>query len=733
MDEIAAAKAAPAPVTAHDVFRILRRHVALAIFTFCAVVAATLFFTSKMPRFYEANTSVLLDSVAPANLGASGLMDLLAGGSTGTPMDTEVEKIRSRDFLNEVIARGKLKGTNPDDLRGRLTISPGAGNQILTVAMRGKTPEDAVEGANWTARVYMDRTGRDFDTKTELSKTRLHRAEARALAEKKNAESVLNAFMARMGTSDPGVYFNAQTAKTMEVRNVLDDTRRNLDVQQAQLALYDRQLKTLPPTVVGGYANNKNPVIDGFQMDIATLEAQKRLLLFDYQPDSDEVKSINVQIEAKKRAIAEAKKDAYSVGSKSVNRSPDYAAAQTNYYNTALGIKTAQKVIAVKTTQLAELEAEQKDLARKRSTYDGLRRAVEGATQAYEKARSGLIQMDMSQVTSAPNVRVLDWAQTPTQPVSPKPLLNMIMAIALGLILSIGMSLITEYFRVGKTLEQEEPFSADLPQIEGLPQVGGIPILGSVSVTGLPTSASSLLGGEHLPLQAAPIEDALREVGYSLAHRHPGDAPPVVLISGIRSDDSIASIAAHLAATLVRDGLRVTLVDADQAQPRLHRVFGAPDAPGMGDVLSGAVADPRSILHVGAGGGLRFLAAGSTVPSRTAISPVPSAAEETLQADRLRLLFADLSHPEETDIVIVSGPAIWNVRAALPLEKATDGLVLVTPPDVPAAESLARARRLLSNGYQPRILGVVMGDNAASPAAAVPISLSGVTAGEKEG
>ncbi len=731
MDEIAAARAAPAPVTAHDVLRILRRHVALVIFTFAAVVAATLFFTSKMPRVYEANTSVLLDSVAPANLGASGLIDLLAGGSTGTPMDTEIEKIRSRDFLNEVIARGKLKETNPDDLRGRLTLNPGAGNQILTVSMRGKTSGDAVEGANWTARVYMDRTGRDFDAKTELSKTRLHRAEARALAEKKNAEKILNAFMARMGTSDPAVYFNSQTAKTMDVRNTLDDTRRNLDVQKAQLALYDHQLKTLPPTIVGGYSNNKNPVIDGFQLDIATLEAQKRLLLFDYQPDSDEVKAVSVQIDAKKRAIAEAKKDAYSVGSKSVNRSPDFAAAQTNYYNTALGLKTAQKIIAVKTTQLAELEAEQKELARKRSVYDGLRRAVDSATQAYEKSRSGLIQMDMSQVTSAPNVRILDWAQMPTQPVSPKPLLNMIMAIALGLILSVGMSLITEYFRVGKALEQTEPPAMELPQIESLPHVGGIPILGAVSVTGLP-AAASLLGGEHLPLQSASIEDALREVGYSLAHRHPGDAPPVVLISGIRSDDSIASIAAHLAATLVRDGLRVTLVDADQAQPRLHRVFGAPDAPGMGDVLAGAVSDPRTILHIGAGGGLRFLAAGSTVPLRTAISPVPTVAEEDLQAGRLRLLFSDLSHPDETDIVIVSGPAIWNVRAALPLEKATDGLVLVTPPDVPAAESLARARRLLSNGYQPRILGVVIGDNVASSPLVTSVSLSSVTA-EKEG
>ncbi|MES2461595.1 MAG: GNVR domain-containing protein [Armatimonadota bacterium] len=737
MDEIIAPRVAPSPVTAHDVFRILRRHALLALFTFAAVVGATLHFTSKMPRIFEANTSVLLDSITPSNVPSGGLMDLLSGVNLGTPMDTEIQKIKSRDFLSEVIRRGELKETNPEDLRNRLNVAPGPGSQLLMIAMRGRTPEEAQQGANWAARVYMDRAVTDFDAKTELSKKRLHRAEARALVEKRNAERRLNAFMARMGTSDPAIYFNVQTSKTMDVKNALDDTRRNLDVQQTQLALYDRQLKTLPPTVVGGFSDNKNPVIDSYQQDIVALQAKRRLLLFDYQADSDEVKAVDLEIDAKQRGIAEAKKAAYSVGSRSIGRSPDYAAAQTNYYNTALAIKTAQKIIAVKSIQLAELEAEQKDLAQKRSVYDGLRRAVEGATQAYEKSRSGLIQMDMSQVTSAPNIRVLDWAQLPNQQISPKPVLNMVMAIALGLILSVGTALFAEYFRVGRDPEFGMAPAPELPAISDLPQINGIPILGAVSVASLPLTSRSVsdkslaatMSDDRLPLQSAPIEDALREVGYSLAHRHPGDAPPVVLLAGIRSDDSTASLAAHLAATLVRDGLRVTLVDADQAHPRLHRVFGAPDAPGMGDVLAGSVDDPRTILHVGAGGGLRFLAAGSTVPARDAISPASTVPQDDAHVDRLRLLFADLAQPEETDIVIVSGPAIWNVRAALPLEKATDGLVLVTPPDVPAGESLARARRLLSNGYKPRILGVVMGDSAAT---VPPVALTEVTQIDKE-
>jgi tyrosine-protein kinase Etk/Wzc len=171
----------------------------------------------------------------------------------------------------------------------------------------------------------------------------------------------------------------------------------------------------------------------------------------------------------------------------------------------------------------------------------------------------------------------------------------------------------------------------------------------------------------------------------------------VILFAGTRSDEATASVAAQLCATLVRDGLRVTLVDADRAQPRLNRVFGAPDAPGVADILAGRVG-ANDALHIGADGRLRFLSAGA---------PADTAAETT--ENGLRALFDDLSAPSDTDLVVVSGPSVWAARQVGPLEKAADGMVLVAPDAVPADESVARARRLLSNGYQPRILGVVVG------------------------
>jgi uncharacterized protein involved in exopolysaccharide biosynthesis/Mrp family chromosome partitioning ATPase len=692
----------------------------------CVVaVAGTVALTSRLPRIYEARCSVLLDSVAPPSAGTAGLLQLLPGAGSGSPLDTEIQKITARDFLRQVLNEGRLHAgnmaiTDPDYLRGSLNIEAGPGDQVLIITARAPTAELATDEANDTAKVYIERVQTEFDDKTELSKARLRHAATSALQERQAAEKDLDSFLARMGISDPAVIFSEQTAKTADVRNALDDLRRSLIIQDAQLDLYARQLHTIPPTVVAGYNADKNPVIEGYQSDVAALQAQRRVLLFDYQPDSDEVKALDVQIAAKRQAITEAQNNPYSVGAKSVARNPDYAAAQTNYYNAEFGLRVTHKTIDVKQAQLASLEAEQKGLTTDRTLYDDLKRTRDSAADAYDRARDGIMQVEISRITSAPNVRILDAAVPDPRPISPKPVLNLVMAMALGLIGAIVTALFAEYLRGPAAGDggaaTARPRIAPHFALDALPHAAGVPVLGTVPVNALLTPLlagaaimSARRSGEWdggavaasdavFPAQPAMIEDALREVGYALAHRDPGERPPVVVVLGARSDDSTAALSAHVAATLVRDGVRVTLVDGDRARPRLNRVFGKPDAPGVAELLAEPAADPRSALHIGAGGALRFLAAGS--PETT----IPSTDES------LRRIFDRLADPAETDLVLVSGPAIWSVRAALPIEQASDGMVLLSPADAPPAETVARARRILSNGYMPRILGVVIAE-----------------------
>ena len=372
---------------------------------------------------------------------------------------------------------------------------------------------------------------------------------------------------------------------------------------------------------------------------------------------------------------------------------PDYAAAQSRIWNLLQEQQTNARRVRENRDQLARLEAEQKQLAGRRVTFEQLTRNAARQTSLYENSRVAEIQAETARRTRLPNLKILDEAQVPGAPISPNLKLNLALALALGGLLALALALLAEYFFPRRLSDvAEDPLLA-------LPQVGGVPVLGSVPTAALPALSS---GRPSLELLGARAEDALREIGYTLAHREPGQPAPVALFVGTRSDDSTASLAACLTALLLQDGLRVTLVDADRASPRLHRAFGKPDAPGLAEALAGK--SVAALLHRTDGGGFRFLAAGD--PD----DPTP------LTEVGLRRVLGELASTEQTDLVVVTGPSVWNARAVSPLEKAAGGMVLIASADVPAEESVARARRLLSNGETPRIHGVIVGERPALPA-----------------
>ena len=68
-----------------------------------------------------------------------------------------------------------------------------------------------------------------------------------------------------------------------------------------------------------------------------------------------------------------------------------------------------------------------------------------------------------------------------------------------------------------------------------------------------------------------------------------GRAVRAIVITSPNKGDGKSLTAANLALTMAQEfQQRVLLVDADLRRPAVHRLFGAPDGPGLSDVLMGA-------------------------------------------------------------------------------------------------------------------------------------------------
>lgn len=76
-----------------------------------------------------------------------------------------------------------------------------------------------------------------------------------------------------------------------------------------------------------------------------------------------------------------------------------------------------------------------------------------------------------NEVKKVDNVQILDEAQLPTSPSSPKTLMNIAIAFVLGLMISLGLVFLMDYLDV--TVKSEE----DIEKLIGVPVLGTIPLM----------------------------------------------------------------------------------------------------------------------------------------------------------------------------------------------------------------------------------------------------------------
>lgn len=175
-----------------------------------------------------------------------------------------------------------------------------------------------------------------------------------------------------------------------------------------------------------------------------------------------------------------------------------------------------------------------------------------------------------------------------------------------------------------------------------------------------------------------------------------------------RSEGS-ASVAAHLAASLVRLGVRVCVVDCDLRRPGIGAQLGLDDAaPGLADAIRGTPVEqvvqsfsvpagsatngsvPRQPLQVS------VLAAGGASPDEAA---------ELLIGDRVERVLQDLGRSH--DVVIVLCAPVLAVGDALSLLAPASGTILVVRHSHTQRRDVGRAAQVI-NDAGGSLLGVVV-------------------------
>ena len=298
---------------------------------------------------------------------------------------------------------------------------------------------------------------------------------------------------------------------------------------------------------------------------------------------------------------------------------------------------------------LEQQKTEAMALSRKGIDYGVLQRDANTNRQMFDALLQRAKETGVSAELKSTNIRIVDAATVPTSPISPRKLMNMVLAVFGGGIFAIGLAFFFEY------LDNRVKSPEEIKHYLGLPFLGLVPVL-----EGRDSAENALLHAD-VP---APFAEAFRGIRTNVLFSSAEEGGRSVVVTSTGPGEGKTLIATNLAVALAQAGQRVLLLDADMRKPRVHEVFHEPQVPGLSNVLVGN-AKASEAVRPGPVGNLWLLLAGVAPPNPA----------ELLASHKFKEFLATLE--EHFDWVIIDSPPVMAVTDASVIAHVAQGVIYV--------------------------------------------------------
>lgn len=607
-----------------------------------------------MPRVYRASASVQIDQQTNKVLGTEDTEPVVSGADADRFLQTQVDVLNSRAMAQRVTGRLGLDKSDDfltamgassltdltavereelvlDTLIANLTIDLRRNSRVVGIYFRSRDPVLAARVANTYSQEFIQANiQRKFSTgdysrqflqnQLGLAKDRLEASE-RALISYARASRLIDASNGATQQGEAPTPSSLITANLVQLNRAYADAKsQRLQAEQRWEQARDVPVATLPEVL-------SNQAMQQLLQQRAELNADIGQMRQHLKPDHPTVLRASAQLnelDSQARALGESIRNSIR-----------------NQYLTAQRQEAAieGQVNLLKTDTLSE-----QDLGVR---YNILRREVDTNRQMYEGLLQRYKELSAEAGVTNNNITVVDVAETPRKPASPRPLLNMALALIAGVVLAF-------LYAFGR--EKLDDAIRDPRDVEGklhLPLLGVIP---------------EFSGGNLQEVLDAPYSDvaeAYYSVRSSVELSSNKGLPQSLLITSSNKGEGKSTTSYVLARDLARLGRNVLLIDGDLRRPSLHRYFDLPSgAPGLSSVLARLV-PVREAVRPGEQGAPSFLPSGPLPPDPANLF-AGTAVDDLLS--ELRALY---------DVVVIDGPPVMALADAAELTAAAAATVFV--------------------------------------------------------
>jgi capsular exopolysaccharide synthesis family protein len=398
--------------------------------------------------------------------------------------------------------------------------------------------------------------------------------------------------------------------------------------------------------VVEGLRDQRNALVTEYQEKLETFKPSYPAMV----QISNKIKEIDRQLSAEVRTIKDSLKARY---------------------------KASKSQETEMEKQIETLRTEALDLQQRSIQYNILKREVDTNRQLYDGLLQRHKEVSIAGGVGSNNVFVVDKAQQPGAPSSPRLTRALLLSFAFGLGAGLAAAYVLEHFDDSMRTPEE------VEQITGLTTLGVIP-----------KARNEQQVETEIADPRSAISEAYRSLCTALQFSSDSGLPKTLLVTSAGPGEGKSSTSMAIARHFATMGLKVLLVDADLRNASLHKKLSCDNTVGLSNYLTGYCTPPQAIQETG-------------VPNLALMSsgPLPPNAADLLgNARLLSLLSVGL---QVFDLIVVDGPPVMGLADAPLMSNVTAATVFVVGAGQPRSNQVRGALKRLQMGRAP-VVGAVL-------------------------
>ena len=515
----------------------------------------------------------------------------------------------------------------------RFDVHPVRNTQIVQVSFSSKSPDVAARVANDAVRAYVDYT-LTTKIKANVGASGVLRKNIQEQRRKiEESEKLLFEYKEKFKI------ISLEEEKNITIQKLAAHSNDLVSAESARIEAQSKYQVAIGMLAGGDLAGSipevmSNGFITKLKTDEAVLREQLSEISRKYGSKHPKVIALNDKISTVRGMIDD-----------EIFRVVDSMKSQ---YDVALRNELALK------GELVRLKEESQSLGKHAVAYSVLARDVYTNKEMYEVLLKRLKETSITGGMQTTNVRVLDKALPPSIPFRPRRILNIFLAIILGLIMGPVVAIFFEH--IDNSVKTPE----DIERYLNIPYLGPLPDFQGQN--------SERAGGQSTMLVTSldpksVTAEAYRSVRTSIIFSSPDDRK-TLLVTSSNPTEGKSVTSSNLAVTMAQNGARTLLLDMDFRRPVLHKIFNVPQEKGFSNMLVGDA-------------GVDDVIARTNVPNLDVIPSghIPPNPAELLSSDGIAS-FMDI-FKSRYDRIVIDSPPILSATDPVIISTFVDEVLMV--------------------------------------------------------